>query len=140
MARRVIKRGGTLVLDAEGLSKFATGDPHVGALVKSADARDARVILSAVTITEVLRHPSRDANLNRVLKKITAVEVDEQIARAAGELLGRTETQGTPGNPTVDALVAATAINAEGPALVLTSDPGDLIRLLDGTKVRVERV
>lgn len=140
MANRVKARGGTLVLDADGLSKFADGNRRVAAVIKAAFTRDARVIISAVTIAEVLRHPSRDANLNRVLKRLTAVEVDVAVARAAGELLGKTNTQGTPGNPTVDAVVAATAISADGPTLVLTSDPKDLIRLLDGTKIRVESV
>lgn len=141
MARPVAQPlGGTLVLDAEGLSKAANNDRvmriHLAAAVKC----DAEVVLSAVTIAEVLRHSSRDANLNRLLKSLTVISVDTGIARDAGVLLGKGTMSGTPGNPTVDAVVAATAIRQEEPVTVLTSDTGDLTRLLGGTSVTVTHV
>jgi hypothetical protein len=50
----------------------------------------------------------------------------ERVARRAGELLAKTGT-----SDVVDAIVAAEAL-ASVPALILTSDPGDMVRLLDG--------
>ncbi len=50
----------------------------------------------------------------------------EQIGRMAGGLLG---AAGVPGSATIDAVVAATALTAPGPVVLLTSDPTDLTRL-----------
>jgi hypothetical protein len=63
--------GGALVLDAEGFSKLAAGDPRVRGYLDSARARGARVAASAVTLTESLRGGPRDAAVDRVLAKIT---------------------------------------------------------------------
>jgi len=41
---------------------------------------------------------------------------------------------------TVDSLVAAVAVNRPSPAILLTSDIGDLRMLLAGSAVRVEKV
>ena len=46
--------GGTLVLDSEGLSKLAAGDARARAYLETALARRARVVVSAITLTEVL--------------------------------------------------------------------------------------
>ncbi|HXH78674.1 type II toxin-antitoxin system VapC family toxin [Nocardioides sp.] len=137
---RAVGEGGTLVLDAEGLSKAASNDRAMRIRLAAAYKRDARVVLSAITIAEVLRHPARDANVNRALKKLAVIDVDTDIARDAGVLLGKGAMTGTPGNPTVDAVVAATAIRQDEPVIVLTSDPGDLTRLLDDTPVTVIHV
>jgi len=48
------------------------------------------------------------------------------IARRAGELLAKAGT-----SDAVDVIVAAEAL-ASGPALILTSDPDDLSRLIEG--------
>ena len=48
---------GTLVLDSEGLSKLATGDSRARAHLEIAIARRARVVASAMTLTEVLEVP-----------------------------------------------------------------------------------
>lgn len=130
-----------LVLDADGVSKAAEGDRSVQAWLERARELDADVIVSAVTLTEVLRGVPRDAGCNRVLKAVDLWTVDEQLARRAGRLLGR-----VGGNNTVDAVVAATAITAceqlaSGRCVVLTSDPGDLRGLLsESLQIHVRRV
>jgi predicted nucleic acid-binding protein len=140
MAHRIAREGGTVVLDSEGLSKMANNDRALQVHLTIAAAKDARVVISAVTIAEVLRDSAKDANLNRVLKKLPVVHVDSGVAREAGVLLGQGTMTGTAGNPTVDALVAVTAIRSERPTVVFTSDPGDLTKLLDGSGVSVLRV
>lgn len=69
----------------------------------------------------------RDAGVNLVLAQTAPHRpLDEPTARLAGRLLAA-----AGGNNTVDALVAAEAITC-GPSILLTSDAGDLGRLLEG--------
>ena len=121
--------GGSLVLDAEGLSKLACGDARVRGYLDSARARGAKVAVSAVTLTEALRGGPRDAAVHRVLARITIVPVTAAIGRRAGELLG---TAGLSGHRCViDAVVAATALDLERPVVLLSSDPDDMNRLVE---------
>ena len=129
MAGRPVAAGGTLVLDSEGLSKLAVGDSRAHAYLDSARARRARVVVSAITLTEVLRGGPRDAAVHRVLARITIVPVTAQIARRAGELLGATRLPGH--RCAVDAVVAATALELERPVVLLTCDSDDLNRLVE---------
>ena len=119
--------GGTLVLDSEGLAKLAAGDARARAHLQAAIGRRAVVVARAVTLTEVLRGGPRDAAVHRVLSRITVVPVSPALGRHAGELLGAI---GLPGKRcSVDAVVAATALERKRPVVVLTSDPDDLNRL-----------
>ncbi|GAC1606071.1 MAG: hypothetical protein NVS3B21_35770 [Acidimicrobiales bacterium] len=120
--------GGTLVLDAEGVVKASTNDPCVQAFLTSARQRDARVVVSAITLAEVLRGGRRDAAIHRILNRVSHVAVSAELARAAGILLGAANL----GDATVDAVVSATALAESGPVLILTSDPDDLGRLTRG--------
>jgi predicted nucleic acid-binding protein len=129
MAGRRLAAGGTLVLDSEGLSKLAAGDPRAHAYLDGARARRARIAASAITLTEVLRGGPHDAPLHRALSGIAVVEVTEQIARRAGELLGATGLSGH--RCAIDAVVAATALGLDRPVLLLTSDPDDMTRLAE---------
>lgn len=134
--RRARQVGGTVVLDADGLTKAARADQRVQALLTSARNRDARVVVSAVTLAQVLRGTPRDAAAHRVVNRVTLLPVTADIARAAGSLLGSTGLTAT-----VDAIVAATAGGAPGPVLLLTSDPHDLGQLTAGmAEVAVIRV
>ena len=129
MARQRVAAGGALVLDSEGLSKLAVGDARTRAYFDTARARRARVATSAITLTETLRGGPRDANVHRVLSRITVVPVTAQIARRAGELLGATGLSGH--RCAIDAVVAATALGLERPIVLLTGDPDDMNMLVE---------
>ncbi|WP_269148644.1 type II toxin-antitoxin system VapC family toxin [Carbonactinospora thermoautotrophica] len=129
MARRVGGVGGTLVLDSEGVVKAAAGKARVRAYLQTALRRRARVVVSAVTLTEVLRGTPRDAAVHRVLGAASIVPVTPDLARHAGELLGATGLGGH--RCAIDALVAATALAQSRPVVLLTSDPDDLHRLVE---------
>ncbi len=129
MAGRRIGVGGTLLLDSEGLAKLAQGDGRAHAYLDGARARNARVAVSAITLTEGLRGGPRDAGVHRVLARITVVPVTPDIARRAGELLGASGLSGH--RCAIDAVVAATALGMERPVGLLTSDPDDLNRLVE---------
>lgn len=126
--RRNPQVGGTLILDADGVTKAATNDRRVQAFLTTARRRDARVVVSVITLAEVLRGGQRDADIHRVLNRVSHIPVTTVLARSAGELLGSTSIA----NATVDAVVAATALAEPGPVVVLTSDPDDLGRLTMG--------
>lgn len=129
MARRAVGVGGTLVLDSEGLVKLSAGDQIVRAFLETARERSARVVVSAITLTEVLRGGPRDAPVHRVLSRITVQPVSPELGRRAGELLGTTGLSGH--RCAIDALVAATALELIRPVLLLTSDPDDMSRLVE---------
>lgn len=129
--------GGTVVLDADAVTKAASNDRRVQAFLTSARKRDARVVVSTITLAEVLRGGRRDASAHRVLNRITHIPVTADLGRAAGGLLGSAKVA----DATVDAIVAATALAEPGPVVVLTSDPDDLTRLTAGhDSVAVHRI
>jgi predicted nucleic acid-binding protein len=129
VARRAVGAAGTLVLDSEGLVKLANGDQRVRAYLESARERGARVVASAITLTEVLRGGLHDARTHRVLSRITVLPVSAELGRSAGELLGATGLTGH--RCAIDAIVAATALELVRPVLILTSDPDDLSTLVE---------
>lgn len=129
MAGRRVAAGGTLVLDCEGLSKLAAGEARVRAHLETARIRGARVVVSAVTLAEVLRGGPRDVSVHRVLSRIATVPVSPELGRAAGELLGTTGLSGH--RFAIDSVVAATALVMARPVVLLTSDSDDLSRLVD---------
>ena len=129
MARRALGAGGTLVLDSEGLVKLAAGDSRARAFLATAWERGARVVVSAITLTEVLRGGHRDAPVHRVLSRIVVQPVSPALGRLAGELLGTTGLSGH--RCAIDAVVAATALDLPRPVVILTSDPDDLTRLVE---------
>lgn len=127
-----------LVLDADGITKAAAGDRRVAAWLERARELDAEVVVSAVTVAEVVRGVPADATVNRVVKASDVFHADETMARSAGALLGHARS-----SETLDAFVAATASAAikrlsAFHCIVLTSDPGDLEALLaDEPKAQV---
>jgi predicted nucleic acid-binding protein len=131
--------GGTLVLDAEGLVKLASGHPSALSRTKVAYARDAAVVTASTTLTEVLRGGPRDAPLHRILRSVKIVAIDAERARAAGELLGRTGLSGH--RCALDAILAQVALAQPRPVVLLTSDINDLTRLTEEPgRPRQERV
>lgn len=117
------------------LSKGADNDRFVQAWLERARELDADVIVSALTLAEVLRGAPRDAARNRVLKATDVWVADEQLGRRAGTLLGQAGS-----DTTVDAVVAGEQHSAAR-CVILTSDPDDLRRpLSDSPEIRVVAV
>lgn len=129
--RRVLARvTDLLVLDADGVSKAASNDRTIHAWIQRARELDADLVISAVTLAELVRGRPRDAAVNRVVEAAEVVPADEQLARTASRLLG---TAGS--DATIDALVGATALAAQARhdaarCVLLTSDPAGLGALL----------
>lgn len=113
-----------LVLDAEGLSKAAAGDPRVAAWLARARELQVPLVVNAVTLAETIRGARRDAGIYLLIRNAHVDNVDQAFATYAGRLLGRSRRRDT-----IDALVATSAIRLERPTVVLTSDSADLTAL-----------
>jgi predicted nucleic acid-binding protein len=129
LRRRRRGLGGTLVLDAEGIVKLASGHPLVLSLAQDTYRAQAEIITSAPTLAEVLRGGPRDAPVHRVLGRVTVVPIGEEQGRAAGELLGRAGLSGH--SHALNALLAVVALAQPRPVVLLTSDCEDMRRLTE---------
>jgi hypothetical protein len=90
-----------------------------------------------VVVAETVRgNGPHDAPVNLVLAQTSPQHpLTDEIARAAGRLLGDAKSSST-----IDALIVAEAIDC-APAIILTSNPGDLRALLgDHRGVTVEPI
>jgi predicted nucleic acid-binding protein len=113
-----------LILDAGAVIGLSRADVRARAALAAALEAGADVSVPAVVVAETVREGPTDAPANRVLKAVGGIDVaDEAIGRTAGRLLGSAGSAAT-----VDAIVVATAIEADG-AVILTGDAGDLGRL-----------
>jgi hypothetical protein len=119
------------VLDSGGLTALCEGSAQARSNLHWVVRHTDRIRIPTPVLVECTTGDgARDAELNRVLgiliRATAALTVpDEATARRAGRLrfLARSDDG-------IDALVAAAAIDDGSPALLLTSDPGDLTRLL----------
>lgn len=113
-----VQAGGSLVLDAQGLSLYVDGAANMRARV-AAEHNGGRVVCSALTPLEV-RGNSKAARLSYVLSRLEIKQVTEEVVAAACELL---DISGLDGHEClVDAIVAATAVLAKPPVILVTSD------------------
>ncbi|WP_346925625.1 hypothetical protein [uncultured Arthrobacter sp.] len=129
-------RFGSLLLDAHGVTALAGRSRIVQGFLHRARGFDAPVVVSWITLSEVLQGGTRDPSARWALSNVRLEPLQEVDFRKAGELMATTSM----GGHTVDALVAVTAARLPQPCVVLTSDPGDLRRLAAGSDVAVVRI
>jgi hypothetical protein len=125
--RAKITGGGTLVLDAQGLSLHVDGDELMRARIKSAELNGRRVALSALTPLEVRRTGQAGRRLAFLLSRFDVKPVDERVLLAAGSLLDSTGLDGH--ECLVDAIVVATAALCTPPVRLVTSDGSHIPKL-----------
>jgi hypothetical protein len=111
-----------LVLDSGALIALERNDRAVWAVLKVAALESTDVLVPTTALAQVWRAAPRQARLSRVLRSCALAPFDD-LARAVGELCGRTRT-----TDICDAHVALVAA-ARGDVLY-TSDPSDMRRLL----------
>jgi predicted nucleic acid-binding protein len=119
-----------LVLDAGPLVAADKRSDVLRAWLSEARRRAEPPIVSAVTVAEVWRGGRLSARLGQLLKRLDVVNVDEDLARQAGELLAATG-QDDP----ADAIVVALA--SQRGCAVLTADTADIEPLAGAANVRV---
>jgi predicted nucleic acid-binding protein len=125
---------GTLILDSEGLSRVIDDERWVMTQVKSARLNRMLVVTSAATLVEARDPRMKQARFDWALSRLTIEPVSEEVAREASRLLGKHRMHGH--QHAIDAMVAATALAASAPRIMLTSDLDDMARLC-GASVRV---
>lgn len=111
-----------LVLDAGALIAVDQNRREVLARIRVAQLRAVPVRSSAAVVAQVWRDGARQATLSRVLAGVDTYALDSSAARQVGKLLRSSYT-----SDVVDAHLAS--VVEEGDA-VLTSDEGDMRRLL----------
>jgi len=119
------------VLDSGGLTALVGGSHRARAWLRWVVEHEGSIqVPTPILVESTTGDGARDAEVNRVLgilERVAAVLqiADEITARRAGRL--RLLAGSDDG---IDALVAAAAVANGSPAVVLTSDPDDLERLL----------
>jgi len=125
---------GRLVLDSGGVSAIADGSSLARAVLDRARRDGWLVVVPAPVLVEVHTGRRDHARIDRVLNAVDMlISTTPERAKEAGELRSISGVLDV-----VDALVVAEAVSAL-PAVILTSDPGDIGRLVEaaGAAARV---
>lgn len=125
------------MLDSEGLSKWCAADQRATAYVREAQDSDFRVIVSALTPIEGYDTRIENDRFRWYLSRLRVEPVTDEIAFGAIELLRQAGLHGH--KYAIDAVVAATALRAAAPTVILTSDVDDMTKLC-GKRIRVVEV
>jgi hypothetical protein len=111
------------ILDAGALVAIDRRDRRIGAMLRVYQQSNVPVRTSNAVIAQIWRDGTRQANLARTLKGVSAEPLDKNWDKKIGSLLGAADT-----SDVVDGHVALLVTAGDG---VLTSDPEDLAHLLD---------
>lgn len=122
------------VLDAGALVAIDRRDRMTGARLRVLQQQGTPIRVSSAVVGQVWRDGRKQANLARVLAGVGVEALGSDDGRRIGELLAVAAS-----TDVVDAHVALMAAHAD---LILTSDPGDIRRLLEarGVSARVQAV
>ncbi|MEU7063553.1 PIN domain-containing protein [Streptomyces sp. NPDC046161] len=118
----------SLVLDSEALSLLLRNDRKMAARIEASRQAGVPVIVSVPTIVEAAQGKTDPARLRWVLSRLRVEPVSQEDSMTAVALLR--DAGGLHGHKyAIDALVAALALRAPAPAIVLTSDRDDWSKL-----------
>lgn len=118
----------SLVLDSEALSLLLRNDRKMAARIEASRQAGVPVLVSALTIVEAVHGKTDLARLKWVLSRLRVEPVSQEDSLTAVELLQ--DAGGLHGHKyAIDALVAALALRAPSPVIVLTSDRDDWSKL-----------
>ena len=110
-----------MILDAGALIAVSRNDRAMIARLVVAEQEDEEVSTHPMVIAQVWRDGGRQALLARLLRGVLIVDLDDDLGRRCGELLGKA---GTP-----DPIDAAVVLIASAGESVVTSDPDDIAHL-----------
>ena len=124
MGRARTRTSAGLVLDAGALIALDRGDKRMIALLREAMAQGRTLRVPAGVVGQAWRDGRVQATLARFLRsdEVEIAPLDEQLARACGELCGAANSADV-----IDASVVILARVRQDP--IVTSDPDDLRRL-----------
>ncbi|ASU85743.1 hypothetical protein CDO52_25675 [Nocardiopsis gilva YIM 90087] len=123
------------VLDSEALSQAVRGDRRMLTRFKLAAQREVELVTSPMTLIEACDGKTTEGRWNWVLSRVRVVAIGKEEARAAHRLLADAQLHGH--EHAIDAVLAVIARQLKGEVTILTSDVGDLEKLVpDTTLVR----
>jgi len=124
MGRTRTRPAAGIMLDTGGLIALDRGDKRMIALIQRALAKGRVFRVPAGVVGQAWRDGRDQVTLARFLRseEVELIPLDEQLARACGELCGATNT-----SDIIDASVVILARERRDP--IVTSDPDDLRRL-----------
>ncbi|MCJ1677813.1 PIN domain-containing protein [Streptomyces sp. APSN-46.1] len=118
----------SLVLDSEALSLLLRNDRKMAARIEASRQAGVPVLVSVLTIVEATQGKTDFARLNWVLSRLRVEPVSQEDSLTAVALLR--DAGGLHGHKyAIDALIAALALRAPAPVIVLTSDRDDWWKL-----------
>lgn len=118
----------SLVLDSEALSLLLRNDRGMAARIEASRQAGVPVLVSVLTIVEAAQRKTDLARLKWVLSRLQVEPVGQEDALIAVVLLR--DAGGLHGHKyAIGALVAALALRAPAPTIVLTSDRDDWSKL-----------
>lgn len=121
----------SLVLDSEALSLLLRNDRRMAARIEASRQVGVPVLVSVLTIVEAAHGKTDMARLKWVLSRLRVEPVSQEDSLTAVALLR--DAGGLHGHKyAIDALVAALALRAPAPAIVVTSDRDDWSKLCGG--------
>ncbi|HEY9331748.1 MAG TPA: hypothetical protein VIS09_26480 [Streptomyces sp.] len=123
------------VLDCEGLSRAALGDPAMKAILKDAHRSGIRVVTSAMTLVEAYHSKIKKPVWDWAMSGVVVEHVTQDVADEAIRLLRSTGLHGH--KYAIDAALAVIAGRQRGRVVVFTSDEDDMGKLCGaGVQVR----
>ena len=122
-----------IVYDAGALLAAERGDRRLRGLHDEAVLIQTPILVPAPVLAQVWRDGGKQARLSRLLKGCTVEPTSEQVAKAAGVLLGASGT-----SDAIDAIVVATALPLG--AVVFTSDADDMNKLAEAAGAELELI
>lgn len=124
-----------VVLDAGAISAIAEGNPRARAVLVRARRDGWLIVIPTPVLAEVHTGRRDHAAIDRVVNAVDLeIETSSVRARQAGVLRA---TSGV--RDVVDAIVVAEAVAAR-PAIIVTSDPDDVSRLLEAAGIAAREV
>lgn len=128
----------SLVLDSEALSLLLRNHRGMAARIEASRQVGVPVLVSALTIVEAAQGKTDLARLKWLLSRLRVEPVSQEDSLTAVALLR--DAGGLHGHKyAIDALVAALALRAPAPVIVLTSDRDDWSKLC-GKRVIIREV
>lgn len=120
-----------IIYDAGALVAADKGERSLWAQFAAATAERRPVVVPSPVLAQAWRGLASQARLAKLVNGCRILAPDEQLARHAGVLLGRSQT-----TDAVDAIVVATAISLH--AAILTSDIDDITLLAESADAAFE--
>ncbi|MGW4382890.1 PIN domain-containing protein [Kitasatospora sp. NPDC004531] len=118
----------SLVLDSQAFSLLLRNDRRMAARLEASRQSGVPVLVSVLTIVEAVHDRTDSARLNWLLSRLRVEPVTQDDSLTAVALLR--DAGGLHGHKyAIDALVAALALRAPAPVVVLTSDRDDWSKL-----------